>query len=127
MRDHGDVMDSGTGRPDRRPVAVGLLQKTLIVMLSEFGRTPKINVTKGRDHHPTVVLRLRRRRRMGGQVIGTPMKRQWPRRIAPAKVPDLHASICHASASTRTRKSRTNLQRPMKLRGQRQAGERAFS
>ncbi|MBM4091698.1 MAG: DUF1501 domain-containing protein, partial [Planctomycetes bacterium] len=32
----------------------GLLQKTLVMVSSEFGRTPKINQTKGRDHWPKV-------------------------------------------------------------------------
>ena len=31
--------------------ARGLLDSTLIVMMGEFGRTPKINPTAGRDHH----------------------------------------------------------------------------
>ncbi len=30
----------------------GLLQETLIVLASEFGRTPKINQNQGRDHYP---------------------------------------------------------------------------
>ncbi|WP_435016838.1 DUF1501 domain-containing protein [Tundrisphaera sp. TA3] len=30
---------------------LGLLDETLVVMLSEFGRTPKINGMAGRDHH----------------------------------------------------------------------------
>jgi hypothetical protein len=30
----------------------GLLQETLIVLGTEFGRTPKINQNAGRDHHP---------------------------------------------------------------------------
>ena len=30
----------------------GLLQKTLIVVTSEFGRKPKMNQNAGRDHHP---------------------------------------------------------------------------
>jgi uncharacterized protein (DUF1501 family) len=29
----------------------GLLQSTLVVMMGEFGRTPKINPNAGRDHH----------------------------------------------------------------------------
>jgi uncharacterized protein (DUF1501 family) len=29
----------------------GLLEKTLVVMMGEFGRTPKINPMAGRDHH----------------------------------------------------------------------------
>jgi hypothetical protein len=30
----------------------GLLDNTLLVMMGEFGRTPKINNNAGRDHHP---------------------------------------------------------------------------
>ena len=30
----------------------GLLDSTLVVVATEFGRTPKINGNKGRDHHP---------------------------------------------------------------------------
>ena len=32
----------------------GLLDSTLVMMSSEFGRTPKINKTDGRDHWPRV-------------------------------------------------------------------------
>lgn len=32
--------------------ASGLLQKTLIVVATDFGRTPNININNGRDHHP---------------------------------------------------------------------------
>src|SRR5207237_9938081 len=32
----------------------GMLDKTLIMVSSEFGRTPKINGTAGRDHWPKV-------------------------------------------------------------------------
>ena len=32
----------------------GLLDSTLVVVSSEFGRTPKINATAGRDHWPRV-------------------------------------------------------------------------
>jgi len=32
----------------------GLLSKTMVVALGEFGRTPKINPAGGRDHHPGV-------------------------------------------------------------------------
>ena len=56
--------------------ARGLLDETLVVMLSEFGRTPKITeltpgAVVGRDHWPHGLFgRLRRRRVVGGQVIG---------------------------------------------------------
>ena len=32
----------------------GMLDTTLVLVSSEFGRTPKINSTNGRDHHPRV-------------------------------------------------------------------------
>lgn len=32
--------------------ASGLLKKTLIVIATDFGRTPNVNVNDGRDHHP---------------------------------------------------------------------------
>lgn len=32
----------------------GLLDRTLVVIMGEFGRTPKINVNAGRDHYPRV-------------------------------------------------------------------------
>jgi uncharacterized protein (DUF1501 family) len=32
--------------------ASGLLKKTLIVIATDFGRTPNININDGRDHHP---------------------------------------------------------------------------
>ena len=32
----------------------GMLKDTMVVMASEFGRTPKINGTAGRDHWPKV-------------------------------------------------------------------------
>lgn len=32
----------------------GLLEETIVVVTSEFGRTPKINNTAGRDHYPKV-------------------------------------------------------------------------
>ena len=34
----------------------GLLKETLVVLTSEFGRTPNINPRDGRDHGPTVSL-----------------------------------------------------------------------
>jgi len=50
----------------------GLLSKTLIVIATDFGRTPNININNGRDHHPSafsgVLIGAGIR---GGQVYGT--------------------------------------------------------
>ena len=33
-------------------VASGLADRTLVIWMGEFGRTPQINIAGGRDHHP---------------------------------------------------------------------------
>ena len=49
----------------------GLLDETLIVVMGEFGRTPKLNVEGGRDHWPRVFsVALAGGGITGGQVIG---------------------------------------------------------
>lgn len=50
----------------------GLLQDTLIVVMGEFGRTPKLNTSAGRDHWPRVFSVLLAGGGVpGGQVIGS--------------------------------------------------------
>lgn len=50
----------------------GMLDETLIVVMGEFGRTPKLNVSGGRDHWPRVFsVALAGGGIQGGQVIGT--------------------------------------------------------
>lgn len=49
----------------------GLLEQTLVVVMGEFGRTPKINTAAGRDHWPRVFsVALAGGGIAGGQVIG---------------------------------------------------------
>jgi uncharacterized protein (DUF1501 family) len=50
----------------------GLLDQTLIVVMGEFGRTPKLNAAGGRDHWPRVFsVLLAGGGAPGGQVIGS--------------------------------------------------------
>lgn len=50
----------------------GLLDETLIVVMGEFGRTPKLNVSGGRDHWPRVFsVALAGGGVAGGQVVGS--------------------------------------------------------
>ncbi len=50
----------------------GLLEETLIVVMGEFGRTPKLNTSAGRDHWPRVFSVLMAGGGIrGGQVYGT--------------------------------------------------------
>ncbi len=116
MRDHGDVMDPALASLIEDLAQSGLLKKTMIVMLSEFGRTPKINMTMGRDHHPGVFSCLFAGGGVkGGQVIGSSDEDAMQPKDRPVKVTHLHASICHALGIDPNKEVMTPLQRPMKL------------
>ncbi len=75
----------------------GLLEKTLVVLMGEFGRTPKINARGGRDHYPRCRFACFAGGGVkGGQVIGksdatgsTPAER-------PVSVEDIASSIYSA-------------------------------
>lgn len=50
----------------------GMLDETLVVVMGEFGRTPKLNISGGRDHWPRVFsVALAGGGIPGGQVVGT--------------------------------------------------------
>ena len=47
-----EQVDSAVGNLLRDLHSKGLLDETLVVLTTEFGRTPELNVNGGRDHHP---------------------------------------------------------------------------
>jgi uncharacterized protein (DUF1501 family) len=50
----------------------GMLESTLVIWMGEFGRTPKINATTGRDHFPDAwSVALAGAKIKGGQLIGS--------------------------------------------------------
>jgi hypothetical protein len=74
-----------------------LLDETVILWLGEFGRTPRINMNDGRDHHPngwSAVIAGGGTR--GGQVIGSTNEDGTQVITDPIAVPDLFASLCFA-------------------------------
>jgi uncharacterized protein (DUF1501 family) len=46
------ILDRAVGNLLEDLSASGLLQETIIVVATEFGRSPEINYNAGRDHHP---------------------------------------------------------------------------
>jgi hypothetical protein len=80
----------------------GLLDSTLVIWMSEFGRTPlgenrggSTNVS-GRDHHPfAFTLWMAGGGVKGGQVIGKSDEIGWGIVEDPVHVNDLHATILH--------------------------------
>ena len=75
----------------------GMLEETMVVLATEFGRTPKINGNDGRDHSPTAFsCALAGGGIRGGQVYGetdTIGKKVADRKVG---VPDFNATIGYA-------------------------------
>lgn len=116
MKNHGEVMDPGLSALIEDLHQSGMLQKTLVIMLSEFGRTPRINDDAGRDHHAAVFSCFMAGGGIkGGQVIGSSDEDGYRPKDRPVQVSDLHASVCHALGINGTKEVMTPLQRPMKL------------
>ena len=116
MTAHGEVMDPALGSLIEDLAKTGMLEKTMVVMLSEFGRTPRVNDNAGRDHWPNVFSCFMAGGGIkGGQVIGTSDKDGGEPDQRPVPVASLHASICHSMGIDHNKQVLTPLQRPMKL------------
>lgn len=75
----------------------GLLDETLVVMLGEFGRTPKINATQGRDHWgPCQSIVLAGGGIRGGQVYGASDEIAAYPTLNPVSPEDLIATVYQA-------------------------------
>ncbi len=94
----------------------GLLDKTLVLWLGEFGRTPQINNNDGRDHFPngwSAVLAGGGIR--GGQVIGATTEDGAGVVERPVSVPDLFASLCFALGIDYNRQNYSRAGRPIRV------------
>ena len=94
----------------------GLLDTTLVVWMGEFGRTPRINQNKGRDHFPaawSAVLAGGGLR--GGQVIGRTSDDGMLVEDRPVAVPDLLATICTKLGIDPQRQNMSNVGRPIRI------------
>ncbi len=75
----------------------GTLSETLVVLLTDFGRTPRINGGAGRDHYPNVYsVALAGGGIRGGQVYGSSDAQGAFPRTQPCTPADIHATIFHA-------------------------------
>jgi uncharacterized protein (DUF1501 family) len=116
MRNHGAVMDPALASLVADLDASGLLSKTLVVVLSEFGRTPRVNDNAGRDHHARVFSCLMAGGGVkGGTVVGASDADGFEPEDRPVKVSDLHATVCRAMGIDHTKEVSTPLGRPMRL------------
>ena len=94
----------------------GLLDKTLVVWMGEFGRTPRINPRGGRDHYPRVFnAAMAGCGIKGGQVIGASTKDGSAIDRDAVTVHDLFASICQALDVNPAHENISPLGRPIKI------------
>jgi len=94
----------------------GMLDRTLVVWMGEFGRTPKINPNAGRDHFPRVFnVALAGGGVKGGQVIGASSPDGSEVKDHPVAVNDLLASVCHALKIDPAKENMSPLGRPIKI------------
>lgn len=75
----------------------GLLDETLVVVATEFGRSPELNSNEGRDHHPKAFTCLLAGGGVqGGQVFGATDERGGEVAEKAVTIPDFNATIAYS-------------------------------
>jgi len=94
----------------------GRLDRTLIVCIGEFGRTPKLNKTGGRDHWPkNFGLLMAGAGVRGGQAIGKTADDGMSVVDRPLVVEDMFQTMCHAMKIDPETQMVTPIGRPLKI------------
>ncbi|HEX5176799.1 MAG TPA: DUF1501 domain-containing protein, partial [Chthoniobacteraceae bacterium] len=94
----------------------GLLESTLVVMMGEFGRTPKLNAAAGRDHWPRSGFAcIAGGGVRGGQVIGATDAHGEIPVDQPVSPPDLAFTVLTVLGIDPSRELRTPAGRPVKI------------
>ncbi len=94
----------------------GLLDTTTVVWMGEFGRTPKINAQRGRDHFPDAWSAvLAGGGIQGGQAVGKTNAGGTKVEERPTTVPDLLATLCKALGIDFTKQNMSNVNRPIRI------------
>jgi hypothetical protein len=93
----------------------GMLDRTLVIWMGEFGRTPRINKDAGRDHHPKAFcVALAGGGVKGGQVIGATTSDSSEVKDRPITVSDLFCTFYQALKIDPRRNNDVN-GRPIKI------------
>ncbi len=111
-----DPLDRGLSALIQDLKSTGLLDETLIVVATEFGRTPRINGQGGRDHYPRAFSAafagggIR-----GGQVFGKTDSAGARVVDSPVTLADVNATIAHAMGLDPQLEVRSPAGRPFKM------------
>jgi uncharacterized protein (DUF1501 family) len=94
----------------------GLLERTLVIWMGEFGRTPKYNLNAGREHYPTAFNAwLAGAGVRGGRTLGATDKLGVEVVERPITVPDLFCTFCHALGINPRHEHDSDVGRPIKI------------
>ncbi|MBI82383.1 MAG: hypothetical protein CMJ81_04230 [Planctomycetaceae bacterium] len=94
----------------------GLLDRTLVIWMGEFGRSPRINARAGRDHFTKAFnVALAGAGVRGGQVIGETETGGEEVSDHPVSVPDLFRTFCHALKIDPEHERMSPIGRPIKI------------
>lgn len=94
----------------------GMLDKTLVIWMGEFGRTPNINARTGRDHYPRAFnVMLAGGGIKGGQVIGSTSADGRDVKDRPVQVTDLFCSFYQALKINPKKENMSGVGRPIKI------------
>jgi len=109
-------MDRAAGSLLEDLAASGLLEETLVLVMGEFGRTPRINENAGRDHWPAAFTVLLAGAGIpGGRVFGATDAHGAAPTTAPVLPGQLAATIYHALGIDPGQEIRTFEGRPYRL------------
>ncbi len=94
----------------------GLLDRTLVVWMGEFGRTPRINPRSGRDHYPRAFnVAVAGAGIRGGQVIGRTDASGTSVEERAVQVPDLFQTFCQALKIDGHKENMSSIGRPIRI------------
>ena len=94
----------------------GMLDKTLVIWMGEFGRTPNINANAGRDHFPKAFnVALAGGGIRGGQVIGETDSGGADIKDRPVPVNDLFQTFCKSLGMKAAKENMSPIGRPIKI------------
>ena len=94
----------------------GMLERTLVIWMGEFGRTPRINARAGRDHYPRAFnVALAGGGIRGGQVVGETDAGGEEVTDRPVTVSDLFRTVYTTLGIDADHENMSRIGRPIKL------------
>jgi hypothetical protein len=118
LNDRAGQLDTALGILLKDLHRTGLLDETLVVLTTEFGRKPSINANGGRDHHPGVFCSLLMGAGIkGGQVYGASDSKGFSVETDGVSISDFNKTIAAAAGLPLEKEQYAPNGRPFKIGG----------